>query len=138
MSWFANLVGSVSGLPWLKVGLFLSLLAVLGGGLYAIRLSGEQSEKIKNLQVAQEAAAAKNLEIIAALKAQHAKDAAIIKKEKDHAVQIARSSQALLDRIKSAGPGDDGPTRPVLLNTLNGMRGDSDAKRRVAETDTAR
>ena len=53
MNFLSGLLGSLTGLPWLKIGLGIAFVSILGWLVHEIKLSGAQEEKINVLKTSQ-------------------------------------------------------------------------------------
>ena len=122
-NFLSSILSFAGGIPWAKIG----LLAAIAGGLvsvvYGIKAYGEQTQIILQLKADAKVQHEQDQKTINDLQAQYQRDMEAVQKEKTDALKLATETQQRLDTIKTIKTGDDGPTRPVLLDTLAWMRG---------------
>ena len=122
-SFLSSILSFAGGIPWAKIGLWAAIAGGLVSIVYGIKAYGEQTQIISQLKADAKVQHEQDQKTINDLQAQYQRDMEAVQKEKADAIKIATGTQQQLDHIRSKSPSDDGPTRPVLLDTLSWMRG---------------
>lgn len=135
MDLLSKILGLAGGIPWVKVGIFGIIISGVLYSVHILKLSGEQSEIIKQLQAETQMQKKQDAAAIQSLKDQYARDLLSLNKERDDALQIARATQEELDNIKNVSPNKDGVTRPIIVDTLSWMR-DYNTRNRDTNTES--
>lgn len=122
LAWLTKAWNAVTNFPWIKVVIFSAVVGALVYEVNLIYTAGQKDQAIKELQTAIVAQKKVDDAAIADLKAQYVQDTAALSQERDNALKIATDRQKILDSIEKAPNTDNGPVRPILLNTLNLLR----------------
>ena len=136
-NFLSSLLSFAGGIPWAKIGLWAAIAGGLVSVVYGIKAYGEQTQIISQLKADAKVQHEQDQKTITDLQAQYQRDMEAVQKEKDDAIKIATGTQEQLDRIRSKSPSDDGPTRPVLLDTLGWMRGNNPSGNNRDQTHTS-
>lgn len=121
-SWITKIPSVVTGLPWLQIGAFAGIGALILFGVHRIGLSYTYEQQNAQYKSDEEAIQTKAQEEAATAKQRYDTDMKVMTDQTNYALNIARTATAQLEDIKHEQPSDDSFASPVLTNTIEWVR----------------